>query len=428
MASNSGMSIPINSFREAAPTGSTHQRAVSMAMTENYDPEHPQNPIKTYTYCDGLGRIVQADEQARADLLEVVEAGDVPIETPSVDVSALQPTGNPDDIFYYHTNHLGSTAFVTDQNQNITQGFLYAPFGEITTEFDANFGTLPKYSFNAKELDEETGMYYYEARYYKPPVFTSRDPMMNQKPWLTPYHYCSNNPVGRVDPSGCDDDWYKSDDGTVKWAEGHAATVVDVNGKTYRNIGETYSKQNADGSYSNYYQNAGFKSTKKFNAKDYILKNNLVGKYIGNNSPLSVSSKKELFQASIHHAQNTFTRYAVEGAANMCNGLGTALSGAGMVATTVPGGQVAAGEMVVIGGALSSVGTGINCMLNIVDGDYKQAAVNATSLVIGAGTKQLWKGLKIPTNQTNFLQGKTDFYNSTITGVITNGMEKKQKQ
>ncbi|MBR6920196.1 MAG: hypothetical protein IKN37_07785, partial [Bacteroidales bacterium] len=33
---------------------------------------------------------------------------------------------------------------------------------------------LPKYDFNAKELDEETGMYYYEARYYKPPVFTSR--------------------------------------------------------------------------------------------------------------------------------------------------------------------------------------------------------------------------------------------------------------
>ena len=48
-------------------------------------------------------------------------------------------------------------------NATITQGFLYAPFGEITTEYNANFGSnvLPKYSFNAKELDEETGMYYY---------------------------------------------------------------------------------------------------------------------------------------------------------------------------------------------------------------------------------------------------------------------------
>ena len=112
----------------------------------------------------------------------------------------------------------GSTAFVTDQSQNITQGFLYAPFGEITTEYNATFGNdvLPKYSFNAKELDEETGMYYYEARYYKPPVFTSRDPMMDQQPWLTPYHYCSNNPVGRVDPSGCED-WIPPTDGSGNW-------------------------------------------------------------------------------------------------------------------------------------------------------------------------------------------------------------------
>ncbi len=63
-------------------------------------------------------------------------------------------------------------------------------------------GTLPKYSFNAKELDEETGMYYYEARYYKPPVFTSRDPMFEKYFWMTPYAYCANNPVKYVDPSG----------------------------------------------------------------------------------------------------------------------------------------------------------------------------------------------------------------------------------
>ena len=124
--------------------------------------------------------------------------------TPHVAFSDLQPTGNTTDIFYYHTNHLGSTAFVTDNNAIITQGFLYAPFGEITTEYNANFGynVLPKYSFNAKELDEETGMYYYEARYYKPPVFTSRDPMFEKYFWMTPYAYCANNPVKYVDPTG----------------------------------------------------------------------------------------------------------------------------------------------------------------------------------------------------------------------------------
>ena len=148
-------------------------------------------------------RVGKLETRFQDDIRELVYTN-VQVETPPVSATSLQQTGTPTDIFYYHTNHLGSTAYVTDNNATITQGFLYAPFGEITTEYNANFGNnvLPKYSFNAKELDEETGMYYYEARYYKPPVFTSRDAMMEKKPWLSPYHYCSNNPVGRIDPSG----------------------------------------------------------------------------------------------------------------------------------------------------------------------------------------------------------------------------------
>ena len=181
-----------------------------------------------------LSRIAQTDEIFKAQIGEMAA-----YEEPAVNVPArgngegtrnllfptvgydpipaftdLQPTGNTSDIFYYHMNHLGSTAYVTDNNATITQGFLYAPFGEITTEFNATFGNdiIPKYSFNAKELDEETGMYYYEARYYKPPVFTSRDPMFEKYFWMTPYAYCSNNPVKYVDPTG------KENWPALKWA------------------------------------------------------------------------------------------------------------------------------------------------------------------------------------------------------------------
>ena len=129
-------------------------------------------------------------------------------ELPVIGLNNLQPSA--DGIFYYHPNHLGSTCYVTDENASVVQGFLYAPFGEITNEYNAGWqnGTLPEYSFNAKELDEETGMYYYEARYYAPPIFISRDVLFEKKPWLTPYHYCSNNPVVRVDPSGMmDNEW-----------------------------------------------------------------------------------------------------------------------------------------------------------------------------------------------------------------------------
>ena len=164
-------------------------------------------------------RKLSLEEQVRNDIQELISEPTQVDLPPMLDILNLQPTGTPNDIYYYHINHLGSTSFVTDGNATITQGFLYAPFGEITTEYNANFGNniLPKYSFNAKELDEETGMYYYEARYYKPPVFTSRDAMFEKYFWMTPYAYCANNPVKYVDPSGREVEGFSIDEqGNVK--------------------------------------------------------------------------------------------------------------------------------------------------------------------------------------------------------------------
>jgi hypothetical protein len=45
-------------------------------------------------------------------------------------------------------------------------------------------------------------MYYYEARYYNPPIFTSRDALFEAKPWMSPYSYCSNAPINRIDIDG----------------------------------------------------------------------------------------------------------------------------------------------------------------------------------------------------------------------------------
>ena len=76
-------------------------------------------------------------------------------------------------------------------------------------------------------------MYYFEARYYRAPTFISRDPLMNEKPWLTPYHYCSNNPVGRIDPTGMSDDWYEDADGNVKWDDNVTSQSNTPKGGTY---------------------------------------------------------------------------------------------------------------------------------------------------------------------------------------------------
>jgi RHS repeat-associated protein len=108
------------------------------------------------------------------------------------------------ELYFYHPDHLGSTGMVTDNSSIISQGFLYAPFGEIISEYTPGWETdrIPKYAFNAKELDEENGMYYYSARYYAPPTFISRDPKFEKYPSISPYTYCANNPVMFVDPDG----------------------------------------------------------------------------------------------------------------------------------------------------------------------------------------------------------------------------------
>jgi RHS repeat-associated protein len=127
-----------------------------------------------------------------------------PLPYPNPDLCNLFGNGHEPALFFYHPDHLGSTGMVTDNNATVTQGFLYTPFGELLYEYSPGWqsGIIPKYSFNAKELDEENGMYYYSARYYAPPTFISRDEKFEEFPTISPYSYCKGNPVILVDPDG----------------------------------------------------------------------------------------------------------------------------------------------------------------------------------------------------------------------------------
>jgi RHS repeat-associated protein len=53
-------------------------------------------------------------------------------------------------------------------------------------------------------LDEETGLYYYGARYYDPrtSIWLSTDPLAEKYPAHNPYVYCLQNPVNIIDPDG----------------------------------------------------------------------------------------------------------------------------------------------------------------------------------------------------------------------------------
>ncbi len=81
--------------------------------------------------------------------------------------------------YFYHGDHLGSSNLITDDLGAVYQDLEYFPYGETWVE-DGGSGQMPMYRFTGKELDPETGLYYFGARYYDPVLsrWTSADPAL----------------------------------------------------------------------------------------------------------------------------------------------------------------------------------------------------------------------------------------------------------
>ena len=105
--------------------------------------------------------------------------------------------------FYYHPDHLGSSSYITNLDGEVVQHIEYVPFGEVFIEERNSIWNTP-YLFNAKEFDEETGLYYYGARYYDPrlSLWISTDALKEKTPNVSPYIYTDNNPIIYIDPDG----------------------------------------------------------------------------------------------------------------------------------------------------------------------------------------------------------------------------------
>ena len=115
-------------------------------------------------------------------------------------------TTNTEEIFFYHSDHLGSTSYITDAKANITQFDAYLPYGELLVDEHSSSEEMP-YKFNGKELDQETGLYYYGARYMNPvtSLWYGVDALTEKYPTIGGYVYCAENPVKLVDSDG--NDW-----------------------------------------------------------------------------------------------------------------------------------------------------------------------------------------------------------------------------
>ena len=121
--------------------------------------------------------------------------------------------------YYYHADHLQSAQFITNAKGEQYEHIEYTPYGELWIEETApGIDKLP-FRFTGKELDEETGLYYYGARYLDPKYsrWLSGDPALGEyisKDYdgvsggiynttnLNVYHYGGNNPITYTDPDG----------------------------------------------------------------------------------------------------------------------------------------------------------------------------------------------------------------------------------
>jgi RHS repeat-associated protein len=109
---------------------------------------------------------------------------------------------------YYHPDDLTSTSIQTDQNGNQIQNYGYSAFGQSRyTQSSTVFKVSRRYT--GQVLDDATGLYYYNARYYDPQLgrFTQPDdtiPDFSDPQSYNRYAYCVNNPLRFTDPSGHD--------------------------------------------------------------------------------------------------------------------------------------------------------------------------------------------------------------------------------
>src|SRR4029077_15964186 len=71
---------------------------------------------------------------------------------------------------FYHPDAVGSTSYISDAAQNLVQHERYFPFGERWSEIDEQVTSSIRrdWLFTGKELDRDTGFYYFGARYMDP--------------------------------------------------------------------------------------------------------------------------------------------------------------------------------------------------------------------------------------------------------------------
>ena len=116
----------------------------------------------------------------------------------------LLALSTPTDTQFYHFSTLGTTANLTDGNGDVQVSYRTDPFGGITHQEGTS---VNRQVFTGQEIDEQTGLIYFGARFYDPDTarFINQDSYLGENgtpPSLHRYLYGYGNPTSYIDRDG----------------------------------------------------------------------------------------------------------------------------------------------------------------------------------------------------------------------------------
>ncbi|MFT5153142.1 MAG: RHS repeat-associated protein [Planctomycetota bacterium] len=90
---------------------------------------------------------------------------------------------------------------IANSSGALVEQYLYGEYGQLIEPSQPTI--VQPYGFTSRELDLESGLYFYRARYYQPELgrFISEDPL-GLYGGFNPYEYVESNPVNLIDPWG----------------------------------------------------------------------------------------------------------------------------------------------------------------------------------------------------------------------------------
>jgi RHS repeat-associated protein len=146
------------------------------------------------------------------------------------------------EVLWALADNQGTIRDLLDTAGNIQNHITYDSFGQITSQTNPTVDT--RYGYTGREFDQETGQYYYRARYYDAGVgrFISEDPIGFTAGDVNLTRYVGNSPINRTDPLGLDSLPLVRGAGSLVGDAGPLAKRAGLPGLIYQLIDEVFLK------------------------------------------------------------------------------------------------------------------------------------------------------------------------------------------